>query len=70
MLVPYARASLTWKVPYVAPVSMFYEKTGADTDSLSGQTLAQHFRVLVDEEVLDRVLVTLSDRRLSEGPTA
>ena len=38
------------------------------TYSLSGETLAQHLGVLVDEQVLDGILVALRPRGLRERP--
>lgn len=43
---------------------------GAFSHSLSREPLAKYFGVLVDEEILDGILVTLSGGRLRECPAS
>ena len=69
MRVPYASASFTWKVPCGYAWSRQGKcKDEGGTHSLSGETLAQNFGVLVDEEVPDSVIIGATRCRLGERP--
>jgi hypothetical protein len=74
-LVPNASASFTWKVPCVHAKELLdtrwvRRRKSVLSHSLSREPLAKYFGVLVDEEVLDGILVTLSGGRLRERPAS
>ena len=55
-----------------SPVRIRYDAVAKSvlSHSLSRETLAKYFGVLVDEEVLDGILIALSGGRLRECPAS
>jgi hypothetical protein len=66
MFVPYAKASVMWKVAcFKTGLEYEFETLGRiHADGLSGETLAQNFGVLADTQVGDGCFIASSKCRL------